>query len=201
MLGKGTGDRQPYAQPLEDCNQLSNWRRGCPPSAATPPIRFPAQPLAPHLCPVLQPLVELKYPVVSLIAIWRVPPAREQRMCGQSREQPRRGAQGWGMGRDVGMRTYSPRRPAVCHPRPPQALTQTSLGQAPCSFLASPSHLPNARLQVCRWVHGSRSVGEKQHSWVSDARDPHPWAPQPPSPLPCCQQQAVRVLVSGSPTG
>lgn len=44
---------------------------------------------AAYLCPVLQPLVELKYPVVSLVPVWRVPPVQRAQQAIRERDSDR----------------------------------------------------------------------------------------------------------------
>lgn len=126
-------------------------------------------PLATHLCPVLQPLVELKYPVVSLVPVRRVPPA-------QGAEQAVRGRSSHGVGKGpkpaAGGCTAPPGFPRVQTTSatnssqqcagPTEAPRHRSMSSHPSRVPDRPLCLPNARLQVCWWVHGSRSRGRKK---------------------------------------
>lgn len=148
----------------------------CPPRPWPPP-----SPSAPHLCPVLQPLVELKYPVVGLVPVRRVPPA-------QRAEQAVRGGGSHGVGRGP--------KPTVGDTQPHQGWAESEQplhqGHKLPSQQGPPPDLHAYPIPGSRYVGGYMGVGlggAKKHRRVSAGGDPPPCPPQLPPP--CLQQRAV----------
>lgn len=131
-----------------------------------PPLTAPA----PHLCPVLQPLVELKYPVVGLVPIWRVPPAQraEQAVGGGA-------AMGWGGVPSPQQGTHSPSRaghsPSNLSPTP-VASSMPALLRCPRCRHELPADPHTYPIPGSRYVGGYMGVGLRgakkqagQHWW------------------------------------
>lgn len=167
------------------------------------PRPWPPSPPAPHLCPVLQPLVELKYPVVGLVAVRRVPPAREQSGSGQSGKEPTVGDTGMG---DTQPPFRAGQSPSIPH-RSPQASSMPTLQDTPIlpthgAGSPLPPQPPRAYpMPGSRYVGGYMGVGLGGEAAQPGQQWGHlqPCPPQPP--LPCHQQQAVGMLTSNSPAG
>lgn len=132
---------------------------------------------APYLCPVLEPLVELKYPVVGLVPVRRVPPAQRAQQAIRGEGSHR----GW-RGPEPTVGTFTAPLGLAESEQPSHKLQPASMlallrpphhrhKLPPSRVHTSPPCLPDSRLQVRGWVHRSRSSSGKRYRHISASRD------------------------------